>query len=142
MPRRLIITIVCFHIAVALMVLFGILIVSVGALFGSFAGPIGHRAAYGPMPHIIRTVAHVALPLVAVVLVFVAVGIELVIMGLNRRRYWAWIVGLVISGTMILHGLHAFLVSTALGGLALWGLVDPETVTAFRPITGGSPPGR
>lgn len=64
--------------------------------------------------------------------VLFAAFIEFVSWGLRKRAYWAWISGIVVCGLLITSGLHNF-VGLVLGGLALWGLVDPETVAAFKP---------
>lgn len=68
----------------------------------------------------------------------VVVGIELATRGLNRQKYWAWIVGIVISGLMIVSGFHNF-IGIVIGGLALWGLVDPDTIAAFKPQQSAEP---
>ncbi len=92
---------------------------------------LGPPAPHGPVPH---TGFYEALIIVlALFAVLVAIGIELVIRGLNRREYWAWITGIVISGFLLLGIMSGNVIGAVLGGLALRGLVDPETVAAFRP---------
>jgi hypothetical protein len=137
MPKRLIITIVCFHITAALSVLAAIGILAASLVMRNFASLIAgasHSAdpmagqMFGAMGAtvIIFVIAGVLLSIAS------AVGIELVIRGLYQLKYWAWIVGIVICGLMIISGFHN-IIGLVLGGLALWGLVDPESVAAFKP---------
>ncbi len=46
------------------------------------------------------------------------VGIEYVVYGLTRRKYWAWIVALCIFGIYVMSAFFP------LGALGLWGLLD------------------
>lgn len=67
-------------------------------------------------------------PLGAVVLMLclvLAAGIEYVAYGLNQRKFWAWVAGLIIFG---LYVPSAFL---PLGGFGLWGLLDKGTRAEF-----------
>jgi hypothetical protein len=52
-------------------------------------------------------------------------GIEIVAIGLNRRKFWAWIAGLCIFGMYVP---SLFL---PLGALGLWGLLDPGSRAEF-----------
>jgi len=70
-----------------------------------------------------------------VVCVACAVALEFIVRGLKNCRYWAWVTGLVISGLFIVGGFQFPFVSLILGGLALWGLVDPDTVRACSPMS-------
>ncbi len=65
--------------------------------------------------------------------ILLAVGIEFVISGLKKRRYWAWLAALIAC---CLYLPSLFFV---LGGLGLWGLIDPDTRAAFPP-PGQTPP--
>jgi hypothetical protein len=135
MPKRLIITKVCFHVvaawcllgAIAMLVAMGPLREMASELTGSNSDPdlapvLGViRATAGPM-----LVATVAVGLAGVL------GLELLIRGLSRRRYWAWVVSLVVSGFLIFGSVHSYGVTLIVGGLSLWGLVDPDTVAAFK----------
>ena len=140
MPKRLPITIVCFHISAALVVLAGILLVILWT-GSSLALATSHavRAAPDVMPDVPSVLSlhggmFVVIALVSLMLfVLCAVGIEYVIRGLHGRGYWAWIAGIVISGLMIVFGTQPPFVGLVLGGLSLWGLVDPDSVAAFRP---------
>jgi hypothetical protein len=53
-------------------------------------------------------------------------GLELVIWGLKRTRYWAWITGLIIAGLFIPSG---FIV---LGIIGLLGLVNKDVIATFE----------
>ncbi len=69
--------------------------------------------------------------LAVVVAVVYAVAAEIVAWGLNRRRYWAWVAGIVLAGLLVLTGWHN-VIHVVMGGLILWGLLDPDSVAAFR----------
>lgn len=74
-------------------------------------------------------------PLAVGMLVFcliLVVGIEFVVAGLHRRRFWAWVAGLCIFGIYVP---SAFL---PLGALGLWGLLDAGSREEFGV---GGPPG-
>lgn len=53
------------------------------------------------------------------------VGIEIVVYGLGRRKYWAWIAGLCIFAT------YAPSLFLPLGVLGLWGLLDKGSMAEF-----------
>ena len=53
------------------------------------------------------------------------VGIEVVVYGLHRRRYWAWVAGLCLFGVY----LPSLLMP--LGALGLWGLLDDGSQAEF-----------
>lgn len=125
MPKRLILTIVCFCIAAALLVYEGT--VALTAALGNWAPGEGTPFIGGLLTLRIMFALYAALYWLC------AVGIALVIRGLSRLAYWAWIAGLVICGMMIASFDRTLLVSLVLGGLSLGGLVDPESVRAFRP---------
>ena len=57
-------------------------------------------------------------------LVLVA-GIEVVVYGLHRRKFWAWVAGLCIFG------LYLPSLFLPLGALGLWGLLDADTRREF-----------
>ena len=52
-------------------------------------------------------------------------GIELVVYGLHRRKFWAWVAGLCIFG------LYAPSLFFPLGALGLWGLLDRGSRAEF-----------
>jgi hypothetical protein len=52
-------------------------------------------------------------------------GIELVVYGLHRRKFWAWVAGLCIFG------LYAPSLFFPLGALGLWGLLDKGSRAEF-----------
>jgi hypothetical protein len=53
------------------------------------------------------------------------VGLEFVVQGLRRRKFWAWVVGIVVFGT---YATSAFL---PLGAFGLWGLLDSGSRAEF-----------
>jgi len=54
-----------------------------------------------------------------------AVGIEIVVYGLRRRKFWAWVTGLCIFGIYLP---SLFL---PLGAIGLWGLLDGGSQAEF-----------
>lgn len=135
MPRRLVITIVCFHVTAVLSVIVGTLVGAFGAAFGGTFGSLLRdlqvsettpRECLFPIAFWLFAVFAVA-----ALLTWVA-ALEIAVWGLNRRKYWAWVLGLVLCGLLIVSGTQNG-VGLLLGGLGLWGLVDPETLAAFRP---------
>ena len=70
----------------------------------------------------------VGLPFAIALLIFCLVliaGIEIVVYGLHRRKFWAWVAGLCIFGVYVP---SLFL---PLGALGLWGLLDSGSRTEF-----------
>jgi hypothetical protein len=68
------------------------------------------------------------LPIAVGVLIFflaLIAGIELVVYGLHRRRFWAWVAGLCIFGVYVP---SLFL---PLGVLGLWALLDSGSRAEF-----------
>jgi hypothetical protein len=148
MPKRLIITKVCFHVLAALCALLAVAAVIVALHYGRSAGELSNAVhdpkslgkLFGGMEMgnpvgmfdlgigILRATIILTL---SVMLVF-AVGLELLVRGLGRGEYWAWIAGLVVSGLLILGG-----ATIIPGGLSLWGLLDRATVAAFKPVPRG-----
>lgn len=114
MPRRLIVTLVCFHASAAVVLMVGLGLTFMQLLFAD----------------------HMGWPLDGVVVILSAVAIEVVALSLKQVKYWAWIAGIMISGFMIVYGFITLYVSLIIGGLSLWGLVDPESVAAFKPKNG------
>lgn len=98
---------VCLHISAALYLIVGLLLFS---LFMS------------------DTETNLGLPFATVSLLLciaLAAGIEFVIYGLRRRKFWAWVVGL---------GIFAVYVPSLffpLGALGLWGLLDSGSRAEF-----------
>jgi hypothetical protein len=99
--------VVCLHISAGLYVLIGV------ALVPMFldADPSGLGMAFA-----------------AGTLVFclaLAGGIEFVVWGLGRRKFWAWVAGLC------LFGLYVPSLFFPLGALGLWGLLDEGSRAEF-----------
>ena len=115
MPRRLKMTVVCFHFLAVLSV---ICIVPITLAIGS--------EGTGAPKFVLLSVPWVC--------VLFALVVELVAWGLKRRQYQAWVSGIVISGLAIIFHFLSMGIGGILGGLALWGLIDSETVAAFRPV--------
>lgn len=139
MPKRLVITVVCFHIVAVLAVLAGIAIIVAGLTIGGafYNGMLGTGPEADPMMRQVITVVarymQIAIPVFGAALIMIAVFVEAIIYSLRRKRYWAWITGIVLCGLLILSGFKT-IIPIILGGLALWGLVDPDSVDAFRPV--------
>ncbi|MCX6345771.1 MAG: hypothetical protein NT018_11985 [Armatimonadetes bacterium] len=138
MPKRLIITKVCFHITAVLLLLGAVFMAFVARPLASMMVDMGQGAGNTPDSYV-ATMVSVAMGVMSsyalvtlLTLCVLAIGIELVIYNLSRLRYWAWIVGIVICGLLILPVLHGNVISAALGGFGLWGLVDPDSVKAFQ----------
>lgn len=75
------------------------------------------------------------LPLAIVMLLVclaLAAGIEFVVYGLHRRKFWAWVAGLCIFG------LYAPSLFLPLGALGLWGLLDSSSRAEFGVGNSGS----
>lgn len=122
MPGRLSITVVCLHISAALYVLLGI-------GFAFFLGfySFSQFALADPSVSSVSQFGGIFLSvLIFVLFLLLAVGVEVVVWGLRKLKYWAWIVGIVICA---LYVTSAFVI---LGALGLWGLLDSETQAAFR----------
>lgn len=136
-PKRLILAVVFLHVSAAVGVLAAAAIAVVCILFGSlnsglmsFVFSEGKTPAATPVaPSLGGYGFIVVLALVGAVLY--AVAAEVAVWGLNRRRYWAWVTGIVLAGGQILTGWQ-YVIQAALGGLILWGLLDRDTVAAFR----------
>jgi hypothetical protein len=114
MPGKLRMTVICFHISAVLYVVLGILLLVIFASFPLSDLQIPNRfwLTYG----IISCLLCIAL----------AIGVEIVVWGLTKLKYWAWIVGIMICG---LYVTSLFII---LGGLGLWGLLDTGTQAAFQ----------
>ena len=75
------------------------------------------------------------LPFAVVILLLciaLATGIEFVVYGLHRRKFWAWVTGLCIFG------LYVPSLFLPLGALGLWGLLDSLSRTEFGVGDNGS----
>ena len=107
-PHRITMALICLHLSAVLYVLIG---------FGLFALVANlEDAERGDLA---------TLGFVAVFSFGMVVPIEVVAYGLVKRKYWAWVAGLVIFGT---YATSCFL---PLGGLGLWGLLDPGSREEF-----------
>src|SRR5690242_17836084 len=108
MKDRTTLTIVCFHISAVLYVLFGVFLLL--------------------LPRLVDTSESYSSGLAVFLLLFclaLAVGVEFLAAGLRRRRFWAWIAGIVVSGIYVP---SLFL---PLGALGLWGLLATGSRKAF-----------
>ncbi|MEQ1905862.1 MAG: hypothetical protein ABL888_16860 [Pirellulaceae bacterium] len=97
----------CLHISAALYVIVGLL------MFPLF---------------MLDDLTRLGLPLAVAGLLFclaLVVGIEFVVNGLRRRKFWAWVAGLCIFGVYLP---SLFL---PLGALGLWGLLDSGSLAEF-----------
>lgn len=126
MPGRLGITIVCLHISAALYVLLGIGFALFIGFFTSSEYMMSDPSATAGTQFAAVFVGVVIFAL----FLLLAVGVEVVVWGLKKLRYWAWIVGIVVCALYIT---SAFVI---LGGLGLWGLLDSDTQAAFRAARG------
>jgi len=101
-PSKLWLAIGCFHISALVYVALGFLMF---VLFAEESRPIAI--------------------VVAMACWGMGIGVGLVNWGLRQHRFWAWIAGLCLCGVYIPS------LFMPLGGLALWGLLDGESLTAF-----------
>ena len=111
-PPRLSLTLVCLHISAVLYVLVGL---GYGVFLAFYAPDMSRAVGIG---------VGVFCALFSLALAF---GVELVVRGLKRRQYWAWITGIIVCG---LYLSSCFL---PLGALGLWGLLDQATRDALVP---------
>lgn len=133
MPKRLIITIVCFHVSAAIAVLAGLALAAFATVFDGLISEAMRASGYKIPAGELGFVGVIAV----ICAIIWAAGVEIVIWGLNRRQYWAWIAGIVVCGLIIVSGTHN-IVGLALGGLGLWGLLDPDSIAAFKPVSTSS----
>src|SRR5438874_3351515 len=101
-------TIICLHISAAVYVLIGVFLLLLPRMMEPGEG-------YGA-------------GLAFFLLLFslgVAVGVELLVVGLRKRKFWAWIVGIIVTGIYVP---SLFL---PLGALGLWGLLAAGSRSAF-----------
>ncbi len=111
MQHRIGMAIICLHISAALYLLIGgllflVLDVRVLEIDNSRSG-------------------HIFMSILAAVCVGIVLGIEVVAWGLRRRKFWAWVAGLVIFG------IYVPSLFFLLGGFGLWGLLDPGSRREF-----------
>ncbi len=140
MPRRLIITKVCFGVTAVLLVAVAVVVTSflwpqfelLGGVSSIKFGAPGGDAVQGIFSRA-TTLLWGRLIVCWVLLVGSVITLLTVVRGLNRLRYSAWITGIVISGLLIGSVLLGNIPGLILGSLSLWGLVDPESVVAFKP---------
>lgn len=102
MPHRITLAIVCLHISAAIYALIG------GLLFFDELDDLPWLAT-----------------LMLVGCLLLAAGIEVVVWGLKRRKFWAWIAGIC------LFGLYVPSLFLPLGALGLWGLLDAGSRAEF-----------
>ena len=129
MPRRLPITVVCFHVGAVLAVAIAVATFVLGGLLRDVFGP---GSGGDPLGGTISAL-HWFWSCTGVAFALLAVGLQVLVWGLRRRMYWAWILGIVVCGLQIASILQGVIPLAVLGGLGLWGLVDSETVVAFKP---------
>jgi hypothetical protein len=115
--HRIGMSIVCLHVSAALYLIVGL------AMFPLFSMD-DEMGSAGPLIAVLMFAFCLAL----------IVGIEFVVWGLKKRRYWAWIVGIVIFG-IYLPSLYL-----VLGALGMWGLLDESSRAQFRQGSGPVPP--
>jgi hypothetical protein len=106
-PHRIGLAIWCLHISAILYVGVGLLILVLGS---------DDRTEFAPLFKVVIPSACLAM----------VIGIELVVVGLRRRRFWAWIAGLCVFS------MYLPSVFLPLGFLGLWGLLDEGSRTEFR----------
>jgi len=114
MKDRTGLAIVCLHISAVAYVLFGVFLLL--------------------LPRLIETSESYGSGLAVFMLLFclaLAAGVEVLVVGLKKRRFWAWIVGIIVSGTYVP---SLFL---PLGALGLWGLLAAGSRKSFG--VGASP---
>ena len=112
-PRSLVgMALVCLHISAALYVVAGL------GLYALFSGDLAHSPELGSGAETFGAV-------IAVFCIALAVGVEVVAYGVHRRKFWAWIAGLVVFG---LYLPSAFF---PLGALGLWGLLATGSRNEF-----------
>jgi len=108
MPHRIGVAIGCLHISAVLYLLIGMLMFLLLVAVDESGG---------------------GTPVAMLLLLFclaMAVGIELVVSGLRRRKFWAWVAGI------ILFGLYVPSLFLPLGAFGLWGLLDEGSRARFR----------
>ncbi len=54
-----------------------------------------------------------------------AVGVEVIVYGLHRRWFWAWLAGILVLG------IYLPTIFLPLGAIGLWGLLDAESRAEF-----------
>ena len=106
MQHRIGLAVVCLHISAALYVLLGL---AFPLFLADDRSGVGLPIALGFFAFCVA----------------LAVGIELVVYGLGRRKLWAWIAGLCIFG------MYVPSLFFPLGALGLWGLLDNGSRAAF-----------
>jgi hypothetical protein len=120
MKDRTALSIVCLHISAVAYVLLGVFFLLLARLVGTFE-------SYGSGLTVFFLLICLSL----------AAGVEILVVGLKRRRFWAWIVGIIVTGTYVP---SLFL---PLGALGLWGLLAAGSRKSFGvgapPVTEGQP---
>lgn len=133
MPSRLKITIVVLNVGAALSVVMGLIAIVIGSGEIETARVIFPGIELSNFTHVYSLGRTVAILMGLLLIFLVAPLIRYVSQGLKNLQYWAWLSGLMISGLMIFNGLRPPYIPTVLGGLALWGLLDKETLAVFLP---------
>jgi hypothetical protein len=54
-----------------------------------------------------------------------AIGMEVIVYGLKRRKFWAWVAGLIVFS------MYAMSIFLPLGAFGLWGLLDRGSRAEF-----------
>jgi len=112
LEHRIKLATICLHISVVLY-----LLIAIGAVVFCVFFPADDVEE--------AVVLYVAFIAMAVLCLLLAAGIEIVVGGLKGRKFWAWVVGLIIFG------LYLPSLFFPLGALGLWGLLDSGSRRAF-----------
>jgi len=164
MPKRIVLASIGFHLSALVSMLFACVLFTglkdCLLLTGESAGPSSDPgiAFANAMVH---GTALTAWTVVSVPVLW-AIAAECVPWGLRKRKYGAWVFGIILAGIQLIAGIQLLLESQQLGplafqpwapaanvltiarwfplplaALALWGLLDAGTVIAFRPRAAG-----
>ena len=105
------------HISAVLYILLGVLVLAFPTFLLQDAG--SGDAEFDAM---FATIFSIVMALVSLALV---IGIEVVVWGLGKRKFWAWVAGLCIFA------LYVPSLFLPLGAFGLWGLLDKGSREAF-----------
>ena len=114
MPKRLIITKVCFRILQVIFVLVAILLVVAASPVTGLEKTPSHDAITAWMRSTLSEIVEWTTSITALILVLLALGMEFVVRALGSLRYGAWVVSIVICLSLILGSLKGGLVGIPL----------------------------